>query len=281
MLTRINALRTRLRRSERKVADLVLERPDDVPGSSIATLAQRAGVSEPTVIRFCRAIGCNGFQDFKLRMAAGLASGEPYVASTVSSKDSPEALSGKVFDRAIASLVQARNHLNTEALTTAVDLLLDAPRIDVYGHGVSGLVAQDAQHAFLRLGIPVMACTDPHIHRISAATLPHGSVLIAISQTGRTAELLCSAELALAAGCRVIAVTACGSPLAEISTVTLYTDVRDDTDSYTPMASRLAHLAVCDVLAMALSMRLPAASNSHLQHTPEARIGGLPGSTRA
>ena len=253
MMTRINALRPQLRRSEQKVADLVLANPETVTGLSIASLARDAAVSEPTVIRFCRAIGCNGFQDFKLRMAASLASGMPFVASAVSAEDSAETLSGKVFDRAIACLVQARNQLNTEALDAAVELLNLAPRIEFYGHGASGLVALDAQHKLFRLGIPTIACSDPHVHGMSAAALPANSVVVAISHTGRTTDLLRSAELAREAGAHVIAITACGSPLARMSTVALYAEVSEDAD--TPMLSRLAHLTVCDVLAVGLALR--------------------------
>lgn len=255
MMTRINALRPQLRRSEQKVADLVLANPETVTGLSIASLARDAAVSEPTVIRFCRAIGCNGFQDFKLRMAASLASGMPFVASAVSTGDSAATLSGKVFDRAIACLVQARNQLNTEALDAAVELLNLAPRIEFYGHGASGLVALDMQHKFFRLGIPTIAYSDPHVHGMSAAALPANSVVVAISHTGRTTDLLRSAELAREAGAHVIAITACGSPLARMSTVALYAEVSEDTDTYSPLVSRLAYLTVCDVLAVALALR--------------------------
>lgn len=255
MLTRIKALRSELRRSEQKVADLVLGHPTTVVNASIATIAEKAGVSEPTIIRFCRAVGCTGFQDFKLRLAGSLASDIPYISSGVDASDTAENLSAKLFDRAIATLVQARNHLNTEGVERAVDLLAAAPRIEFYGHGASGIVAQDAQHKFFRLGVPTIAYSDAHTHNMSAAILPPDSVVVAISHTGRSAELIRSAELALEAGARVIAITACGSPLANRSTVALYADVNEDTDTYTPMTSRIAHLTICDILAVGVALR--------------------------
>lgn len=255
MLTRIKALRGELRRSEQKVADLVLEHPSSAVGASIAAIAKGAGVSEPTVIRFCRAVGCAGFQDFKLRLAGSLASDIPYISSGVNVADTAGDLSTKLFDRAIATLVQARNHLNADGVEQAIDLLAAAPRIEFYGHGASGMVAQDAQHKFFRLGVPTIAYSDAHTHSMSASILPADSVVVAISHTGRSADLLRSAELALTAGAQVVSITACGSPLALISTVALYADVNEDTDTYTPMTSRIAHLTICDILAVGVALR--------------------------
>jgi len=253
MLSRIKALQPELRPSEQKVAALVLNQPQAVLNAPIAELASQAGVSQPTVIRFCRAIGCSGFQDFKLRLAASVASGIPYVYSGVDAGDSPEDLGAKVFDRAIATLVHARNHLNTEALGEAIRLLSGASRIEFYGHGASGIVAADAQHKFFRMGIPAVACSDPHTHAMAAAILPPDSVVVAISHTGRSRDLLRSVELALDAGASVIAITACGSPLARRSTVALYADVAEDTDIVMPMTSRLAHLVIIDILAVGVA----------------------------
>lgn len=253
MLSRIKALQPELRPSEQKVAEQVLSQPQAVLNATIAALARQAGVSEPTVIRFCRAIGCSGFQDFKLRLAGSVASGIPYVYSGVDAGDAPETLAARVFDRTIATLARARNHLNTEALGEAIELLADATRIEFYGHGASGIVAADAQHKFFRMGIPTVACSDPHTHAMSAAILSPGSVVVAISHTGRSRDLLRSVELALEAGASVIAITACGSPLAKCSTLALYADVAEDTDVVMPMSSRLAHLVIVDILAVGVA----------------------------
>lgn len=255
MLARIRSLRSELRRSEQKVADLILNRPNSVISAAISTIAQEAEVSEPTVIRFCRAVGCTGFQDFKLRLAGSLASGIPYIYSGVDSDDCTEELAGKVFDRAIATLVQVRNHLDASALEKAITLLANASRIEFYGHGASGIVAMDAQHKFFRLGVPTVAYSDPHTHSMSAAILPKGSVVVAISHTGRSLDLLRSAELALESGADVISITAFGSPLAENSTIALYADVAEDTDTFTPMTSRIAHLTINDILAVGVALR--------------------------
>lgn len=255
MLERIRAMRPSLRKSEQKVADFVLKHPNTAVNSSIAVLAQKAGVSEPTIIRFCRAIECAGFQDFKLKLVGSLATGVPYVSTDVGPGDSMAELCFKVFDRAIANLVQVRNHLNAEALERAIELLNDATRIEFYGHGASGIVAADAQHKFFRLGTPTVAYSDPHVHTMSAATLTPGAVVVAISHTGSSADLLHSVALALESGADVIGITAWGSPLAHKCTVTLFADVTEDTDVYTPMLSRSAHLVILDALAVGVALK--------------------------
>ncbi|MGD8430934.1 MAG: SIS domain-containing protein, partial [Ectothiorhodospiraceae bacterium] len=130
-----------------------------------------------------------------------------------------------------------------------------ASRIEFYGHGASGVVAMDAQHKFFRLGVPTVAYSDPHVHSMSASILPADAAVVAISHTGRSLDLLDSVELAREAGARVVGITAAGSPLAERCDVALFADVHEDTDIYTPMTSRIAHLAILDVLSVGVALR--------------------------
>src|SRR5262249_10255173 len=155
---------------------------------TMAELATRANVSEPSVIRFCRAAGSSGFTHFKLRLAQSLAIGVPYVHRDVRPDEPTADLAAKIVDRSVATLLQLRNGLNPQALDRATGLLANARRIDFYGAGSSGIVAADAQHKFLPLGTPSVAYADPHLQSTSAATLQRGDVVVAISTTGRTAD---------------------------------------------------------------------------------------------
>ncbi len=254
LLAQIEAARERLSKAEQRVADYVLGHADEIMNLSIAALAGIVGVSQPTVARFCLGLGFTGFKEFKLRLVQSLAGGVPFVHRDVGAGDPASALVAKVLDRAIAALMRVRNELDAAALDQAIALLANARTIEFYGAGNSGIIAADAQHKFFRLGVPTVAYSDAHIHGMAATLLQPGDVVVAISNTGRTRDLLRSVESALQAGARVVAITASGSPLAKLSTVALCADVEEDPDVYSPMTSRIAHLAIIDVLAVGVAL---------------------------
>ncbi|MBD5802974.1 putative HTH-type transcriptional regulator YbbH [Azoarcus sp. Aa7] len=254
LLARIEASFDELRKSERAVAQFVLAHPNEVLNISIAELAYRVGVSQPTVARFVNALGFTGFKEFKLRLAQSLASGVPYVHRDVGPGDSLDEVAPKVFNRTIGALMSVRNQLDATRLERAVELITRAARMEFYGIGNSGIVATDAQHKFFRFGIPCVAYSDPHTQGMAATLLEEGDVVVAISASGRTPEIIRACELAREAGAEVIAITASGSPLARTATVLLAADVPEDPDVYAPMTSRIAHLAIIDVLSVSVAL---------------------------
>ncbi|MBX2824200.1 MAG: SIS domain-containing protein [Gammaproteobacteria bacterium] len=255
MLAKIKSARDSLRKSEQKVADVILAAPDASVQSSIQSLASKAEVSEPTVIRFCRALECVGFQEFKLKLAQDLASRGTFFFRDVSPDDSSEELSGKIVDSAIASLVHVKNQLNPVALDRAIQMFQDCERVEFYGSGGSGVVAEDAQLKFFRLGKPAIAYSDPHIQHAAAALLDQGSLVIAISASGRSEDLLHTVNIAKEAKASVIAITASGSPLASNADLALTLDVVEDSDIFSPVKSRLAQIIVLDILAVGTAVK--------------------------
>ena len=255
MLKEIEIAAREMTRAEKKVARAVLASPYKALRKSIGLLASESGVSEPTVIRFCRALKCKGFQDFKLQLAQDLATGAHFSETRLSIDDATPDLIAKVIDSAISSLIKVRDALPADRVQAAVDMLADASRIEFYGLGGSGIVAQDAQHKFFRLGIPVVAYSDPTVHSVSASLLGPGCVIVAISQSGDTQDIVASAELGIAAGASVIAITADESPLARVATLCLPMNSLQDEDLYAPIKSRMAHLAIVDVLAVGVALK--------------------------
>jgi RpiR family carbohydrate utilization transcriptional regulator len=273
LLTRIEVAIPTLSRSEAKVADYVLGHPGAVVSLSIAALARLCRVSEPTVARFCKSIGLSGLKEFKLQLARSLAGGIPYVHQDVMETDEPAEIAEKVLNRSISALITIRDRLDHRLLARAIELLARARRVEFYGQGNSGIVALDAQHKFFRLGLPTAAYSDPHIHAMSAALLSSEDVVVAISASGRTLDLLRTIEAARGAGTSIIGITVGGSPLASLCDVTLASDVFEDPDVYSPMTSRLAHLAIIDVLAVAVAV----AKGKDLIATLERAKGSLRG----
>ncbi|GAA3960509.1 transcriptional regulator HexR [Allohahella marinimesophila] len=254
-----------LNKSERKVAEAILRDPSAATRSSIAALAQAADVSEPTVNRFCRNFSASGFPDFKIRLAQSIATGTPYVGQNVDIDDDVAAFTDKIILSTMASLDHARQALNTRALASAIDYLIQAKQISFFGMGGSAPVALDAQHKFFRFNIPVVAYNDALMARMVAAGSSTGDVMVVISYTGRTREMVEIAELARSNGTTVIGITAPASPLADTCTVALEVTAPEDTDVYVPMTSRIIHLAIVDILTTGVTLKRGSDFQGHLK----------------
>lgn len=265
LLQHIAQSRALLRKSELKVADYVLLDPASVMHRSMADLANEVGVSEPTIVRFCRAIGCMGFQDLKLQLAQSLASGASFGQFAIHEDDSVEDFSLKIFDTTLHSLMALREQLDVEAISKAVKAMAGAGRVEFYGFGASGAVAVDAQHKFFRLFLTAAAYSDPHMQAMSAVTLKPTDVAVCISQSGRSKDLLTTANLVHEVGATLITLCPSNTPLADLATVNVPIDVEEDTEIYTPLTSRIAHLVMIDILAMGVAMTRGPDLVSHLK----------------
>src|SRR5579875_3735529 len=168
LLSQVEAMREQLRPSERKLADYVLEAPREVLDLSMTDFAARAGVSQPTIARFCQALGFSGFREFKIRLAQSVAADVPTVYRDVRTDEPAAGVAAKVLDRTIGALIAVRNSLSSDSVAAAIAMLADARRIEFYGAGGSGIAALDMQHKFFRLGVPSVAYSDPHTYTTSA-----------------------------------------------------------------------------------------------------------------
>jgi len=269
-----------LRKSERKVADVLLADPKRMLGATLAQTAELAQVSQPTVIRFCTAIGCSGFQEFKLRLAHTLALGTPATHSVLSRADDLGAVVEKIFDYTITSLDWARNHLDLRAIEEAVLALENAQAIEFFGFGASGIVASDAQQKFPLFGAPCGAQSDSHQEIMAASMMRPSDVAVAISNTGRTRALIEIARTARARGAKVIGITGSDSPLAAECDVKLIVETLDNTNVFTPTISRIAALVVIDILSTAVAFRRGEEHQERFrqmkQRLNDLRFGGEP-----
>jgi glucokinase len=252
---RIRQMRDALTPAERRVADLALNHPRSIINDPIVDIARKADVSQPTVIRFCRSLGCQGLSDFKLKLATGLTGTIPVSHSQVHLGDTATDFGAKVLDNTISAILQLREHLNFEHVERAIDLLNGARRIEFYGLGNSNIVAQDAHYKFFRFGIPTIAYGDLYMQAASAALLGKGDVIVAVSKSGRAPELLRVLDVAMQAGAQVIAITSSNTPLAKRATVALETDHIEIRETQLSMISRILHLVMIDILAVGVAIR--------------------------
>jgi len=188
----------------------------------------------------------------------------PFVHRSVDEDDKPGDLIVKVIDNAVAAMLKYRNNAAGHAFEQAIAALAEAgkqhKRIEFYGVGNSGIVAQDAQHKFFRLGVTAIACSDGHVQVMSATMLGPGDCAVVISNSGRSRDLIDAADIARRKGATVIVITASGSPLAQMAQshnqIVLAADHPEDYDRYSPMVSRLLHLLIIDILSTGVALRL-------------------------
>ncbi|MCG1043121.1 bifunctional transcriptional regulator/glucokinase [Mycetohabitans sp. B8] len=277
---RIRQMRDVLTPAERRVADLALNHPRSIVNDPIIDIARKADVSQPTVIRFCRSLGCQGLSDFKLKLATGLTGTHSVSHSQVHLSDSATDFGAKVLDNTVSALLQLREHMNFDNVERAIDMLNSARRIEFYGLGNSNIVAQDAHYKFFRFGIPTIAYGDLYMQAASAALLGKGDVIVAVSKSGQAPELLRVLEGAMQAGAQVIAITSSNTPLAKRASVALETDPIEIRDSQLSMISRVLHLLVIDILAVGVAIRR-ALPDVGMQQGVEAARGHADESTAA
>ncbi len=268
MLDRIRASIPALPPAEQRVAKLLLADPRSFATLPVVELAERSHVSKPTVVRFCRSVGYDGLADFKRKLAGSVNEGVPFVHRSVDDDDKAGDIVIKVTDNAVAALLRYRNAAASQSVDRAIQALTDAgragQRIEFYGVGNSGIVAQDAQHKFFRLGVWATAVSDGHIQVMSATMLKPGDCAVIISNSGRSRDLLDVADIARRKGATVVAITASGSPLAlecrhSAHHILLAADHPEDSDRYSPMVSRLLHLLIIDILTTGVALRLGSA----------------------
>ena len=260
MLDRITASLPSLAPAEQRVARLVLADPRAFASLPVRELAERSHVSKPTVVRFCRSMGYDGLADFKLKLAGSVSEGVPFIHRSVDADDKTSDVLVKVVDNSVAAFLAYRNAASTSALEAAVNAIINTwqqgKRIEFYGVGNSGIVAQDGQHKFFRLGVTSLATSDGHMQVMSATMLGAGDCAIVISNSGRTRDLMDATAIAQRNGATTIAITASGSPLARAADIHLSADHPEGYDRYSPMVSRLLHLLILDVLATGVALRI-------------------------
>lgn len=248
-----------LRPAERRVADAVLADVTFCVGASNAEIARRAEVSEPTVTRFCRAIGCEGVRDFKLKLAQSVVVGRLYLTPFSPSEPGEDGspLWNVVFREARNALSAVEHSIAPGAVVEAAEMIAGAGRILVFGlGGSSSFLALEAENRLFRYGVNVAAHSDPYVMKMTASTLKRNDLVIAISGTGRTREVVEAVVLARHYRARALAITAPDSDLSAVADLALTVDIPEFPDPLKPTASRYAFLAILDLVSTAVGYRL-------------------------
>lgn len=237
-------------RSDRRLAGLVLADMEHAARASIAELAQEASVSDPTVTRFCRALGYEGIRDFKFHLAQALAIGAPYLAAADGAEEGAGSID-IVCNGALGTIETMRKSLAEGPIVEAGGRLAKAGQVFAFGSGgSSSIAALELQHRLFRLGIPVTAYMDGELQRMTASVAARDTAIVIFSISGHVRAEIEAADIARGYGAGVIVVTQPGSALAARGNPAILFTVSEDANLLKPSSSRYALLVIVDLLAM-------------------------------
>ncbi len=241
-----------LKPAEKKVANYVLKKWEEVIHLSITKLAKEVGVSEATIVKFCQRIGYSGYQELKIMLAQLKQvekNQERNIYDPINSEDNLEAIINKLFQTYKQSLENTKMLFTDDNLQNSINLVLNAKKIYFFGFGASGIVAQDAELKFKRIGYQAEALVDNHIQNTIAPLLNKNDLVVAISDSGKTKELFESLEVVIETEARIISITSnLGSPIPNLADEVLLTSSNETSFRGSAMSSRMAQLAIIDVL---------------------------------
>ncbi|TNC17941.1 MurR/RpiR family transcriptional regulator [Georgenia sp. 311] len=261
LVSRISAVLPELRPAERRVGEAVVADPTSVARESITALAERCRTSAPTVVRFAKRMGFSGYPQLRLALAkaAGIEEGRTArgpISGTLDPGDTLEQVVAKIGYADARAVEDTTAMLDIAALEAAVDALVGARRIDLVGVAASGVTATDLCQKLSRLGLQATCHHDRHAALTALSLRGPGDVVIAISHSGSTPDVIAPTRLAVEQGVTAIALTNHpGSKLAQTADIALITTTRETTFRSGAMASRIAQLVVVDCLFVAVAMR--------------------------
>ncbi|WP_400161891.1 MurR/RpiR family transcriptional regulator [Brevibacillus sp. TJ4] len=256
-LVSLQAVVDELKPSERKVATYILEHPEEVVKLSVQKLAELSGVSEATIIRLARSLNMKGYQELKLRIAGDL-NKQTTLGSyqEIMMEGSVDSIMKAVSWNNIQSIQDTLSVLSSEEVERAAEALSRARKIDVYGVGASAVIAADIRQKFSRINLWCDAYSDFHAQLTSAVSLTERDVVIGISYSGQTEDVIQSLTEAKQQGATIISLTKFGpSPVAELADIRLFTSSVEKSIRSGAMASRIAQLNVIDILFMTMVSR--------------------------
>lgn len=266
LISRLRDLDGKLNTREQRVASHVLGNLGTVTEATLGEVAAAAGVSEPTVIRFCRTLGCEGFKDFKLRLAQNVAVSLQYLETSSVEARGAAATLDRVLGGIYAAANAARGQTDAGVLDRAVGALRAARQLVFVGlGGGSSMVAAEAANRFFRLGLPAVAISDGYLQRMRAAALEKGDLLFAISASGEARDVVSSVEIANQYGATTVCLTRPDSTLARLAELPILVDLPEDQDIFKPTASRVVHLAFIDTLATCVAELRPDETRERLR----------------
>lgn len=254
-LVKLHSIQPSLRPAEARVAEWILNNPHEIVHMSITELAEKCEVAEATIVRLCKKLGYNGFQEIKISLARDLVEPIKSIHEEVLPTDDLRTMAQKVFHSAVQSLSDTLKILDYNELERAIRAIASARKTDFYGAGASGFVALDAHHKMFKSGLLSASYNDPHMQIISASFLTNQDVAVGISHSGSTKDTIESLKVAKNAGATTICITSfMKSPITKVADIKLIVAARETTFRSEAMAARIAQLCLIDLIIVGVSM---------------------------
>lgn len=256
LLLTIRGLLPSLNEQEQKVGQYVLDHPSAVIHLAMADLAERCGVGDTTIFRFCRRVKTEGYPDFKIALAQELSLANKAVYEAVAAGDSVAGAAQKAIAGDVKALEDTLRVLDLQALERAATALLAAKRVDIYGSGGSGVAAQELQYKLLRLGVRALPHVDAQLQALAAALLTPDDAAVGFSHSGAAADVRQALATAKARGACTIAITNHpASPIARLADISLCTAAQEAAGREYPLGARVAQVGLIDVLYTCLLLK--------------------------
>ncbi|OAN71730.1 transcriptional regulator [Rhodobacteraceae bacterium EhC02] len=254
LLKRILEMTQNMGAAETRIAEYASSHPDEVMYMSMAALSKKCEVSDPTIMRFCRRLGFEGYQDFKINLAQTLVPAAPFEYEQITAEDSVENVVRKTCRNSLNAIQRAQEDLIPSQIAAAGEALAKATWTGIYATGISEITGLDAEHKFQRLRMRCEAIIGRKKQWMHAEQSRPGEVALIFSQSGATRQMVEIASAARAGGARVISITAADSPLAHQSDILVAVRPYEHTELMTPLASRLNHHLVVNMMVTTIAV---------------------------
>ncbi|OQB46935.1 MAG: putative HTH-type transcriptional regulator YbbH [Firmicutes bacterium ADurb.Bin153] len=268
---RLREEKSTFRDSEEKAADYILAHSAEVINLPITELAERIGVSEATIVRMCKKIGFHGFQELKINLAIETVKPIQALHEEIAENDLIGTVMKKIVAANTKTLQSTVDVLSETDLQRAVDCLYNARSIQFYGVGGSGSVAMDAAHKFMKTGKPVTAYIDTHMQAMAASLVEPSDVVVAISHSGSSRDVIDALAIARGRGATTIGITHYArSPIDKVLDIKLGTSSYETLYRMESTSSRVAQLTIIDTLFIGVCLKDPAKAVKNILATREA-----------
>ena len=260
-----------LTRSGRTVAEYLVQHAAEAQYLSISSLARECNVAEATVFRFCRSLGFEGYHEMRIALAQANATGAMVNQRELDPEASPATLCEHASGLFMTAINGTQNALSPEAVDRAAKMLHEAHQVFCLGQGGSMLLANDLCARFAGISNKFRTAGDNHLQIMAAGLMTEADVVLFISYSGATRDMLETLRAAKTSGAKIILITHYeDSPGAKLADVVLLCGAQESPLDSGSIPIKVAVLYVGEVLLLRYILSDSEAAGKAQERTTEA-----------